>query len=1115
MEGQENQDYYQLIYELLASPKERAGEILSNRPELLDTQLVKLMGYLAVKLEIAGDSEPANWLKYLASDLAAIMRGVSPVAQTKKAEADRLLQQGADQYYTSKFREAWQSLQQALTLYREIGDRDGEAASLENLGIAYHSLGRYTLAIDYHRQSLEIEREIGNRREEAASLGSLGNAYYSLGRYTLAIDYHRQSLEMAREIGDRRGEANSLGNLGNAYHSLGQYTLAIDYHRQSLEMAREIGDRRGETNSLGNLGNTYNSLGRYTEAIDSLRQSLEIAREIGDRGGEAYSLGNLGIAYRSLGRYTEAIDYHRQWLEIAREIGDRRQEAYSLGNLGIAYHSPGRYTLAIDYHRQWLEIAREIGDRSGEAASLGSLGIAYYSLGQYTEAIEYHRQSLEIAREIGHRRGEAASLGNLGNAYDSLGRYTEAIEYHRQTLEIAREIGDRSGEAISLGSLGNAYRRLQQIPEAIQMYQSALAICTPTGFPVECVKLGRNLGDTHFEAQQWEQAISAYEKALEAVEQRCEWESSPTGKQKLREEAVDVYQNMVQACINTGNRPKALETVERSKSRNLVELLENQELYPKGASEEDKQTLKQLRNSISAKQQLLEATGGEGGGSRAQVAGASGNPNFEYIEKQRQELENDRRKLDELLNRIKEYDPEFTLTQRVEPITFEDIWRLTDAGTAILDWHIGTSSFQAFTLTRDRIYVEEFTQQEWQELETWKDEYLGDYNPPQEEGELKEDWEKRKQQKLANWINQLEPRLSKLAGILHLDRILDKIPKTCRQLIVIPHRYLHLFPLHALPVNRGESSPVSYLLDRFPDGVRYAPSCGLLQRVQARSEARSATVPAIPNTRRLFAIQNPTDDLLYSDSEVQKIETLFNPHTDILRKAAATKDALTKKLPALSRAGCAHFACHGLFNFEFPLISSLILAGAVESSSPHPPTPSAKDGEGEKDTKKASRCLTLRDGSTANPEKCLTLLDVFTDVDLPQCRLVTLSACETGLTQTAQVIDEPIGLSTGFLYAGAVSVVCSLWRVSDLSTALLMVKFYEIRNSEPSVARALNQAQIWLRTVTKANFILWMQSQNLDPDDAGAVEDWLELFNSEEPPFSNPTHWAVFCAIGQ
>ncbi|WP_017720491.1 tetratricopeptide repeat protein [Kamptonema formosum] len=456
MEGQGNQDYYQLIYELLASPKERAGEILSTRPELLDAQFVKLMRLSAVILERRGEREMAKWLKNLATILAAIMRGVSPVAQTKKAEADKLLQQGIDQYYASKYREACPSWGQALTLYREIGNR----------------------------------------------------------------------------------------------------------------------------------------------------------------------------------------------------------------------------------------------------------------------------------------RGEAASLGNLGNAYHSLGRYTEVIEYQQQSLEIAREIGDRRGEATSLGNLGNAYRRLQQIPEAIQKYQDALEIFTPTGFPVECVIIGRNLGDTHFQAQEWEQAISAYEKALEAVEQRCAWATSPTGKQKLREEAVGVYQNMIQACINTGNLRKALETVERSKSRNLVELLENQELYPKGASKKDKQKLKQLRNSISAKQQLLEATGGEGGNSRGQVAGTSGNPNFEYIEKQRQELEKDRRKLDELLNRIKEYDPEFTLTQRVEPITFEDIWRLVDAGTAILDWHIGTSSFQAFTLTRDRrdpIYVEEFTQQELQDLETWKDEYLGDYNPPQEE----------------------------------------------------------------------------------------------------------------------------------------------------------------------------------------------------------------------------------------------------------------------------------------------------------------------------------------------------------------------------------------------
>ncbi|GBE73664.1 hypothetical protein myaer87_08910 [Microcystis aeruginosa NIES-87] len=266
----------------------------------------------------------------------------------RKAEADRLLQQGIQQYQTSQFREALQSWEKALQIYREIKNRQGEMLSLGALGLTYDSLRQYQKAIEYHQQSLAIARELDYRQVESLSLSSLGLAYRSLGQYQKAIEYHQQSLAIAREIGDRSGEANSLNNLGDTYNSLGQYQKAIEYLRQSLVIAREIGDRQWETNSLGNLGNAYQSLGQYQKAIGYYQQSLAIARELGDRRGEAYSLGNLGAAYLSLGQYQKVIEYHQQSLAIAREIGDRSGEAASLGNLGIAYRSLGQYQKAID-----------------------------------------------------------------------------------------------------------------------------------------------------------------------------------------------------------------------------------------------------------------------------------------------------------------------------------------------------------------------------------------------------------------------------------------------------------------------------------------------------------------------------------------------------------------------------------------------------------------------------------------------------------------------------------------------------------------------------------------------------------------------------------------------
>ncbi|MGI2903741.1 tetratricopeptide repeat protein [Tolypothrix sp. VBCCA 56010] len=379
--------------------------------------------------------------------------------------------------------------QQSLTIYREIGNRNGEANSLIGLGNAYYFLGQYQIAIDYHQQSLAISLEIGDRNGEADSLLGLGGVYKCLGQYQEAIDNLEQSLAIKIEIGDRNGEAASLGNLGNAYDSLGQNQIAIDYHQQSLAIFLEKGDRNGEAASLAGLGNAYQSLGEYQIAIDFYQQSLAISLEIGDRNGEATSLNNLGNAYNSLGQYQQAIDYNQQSLAIFCEIGHRNGKAKSLNNLGYAYCSLREYQQAIDCYQQLLTVQREIGDRKGEADSLNNLGNSYYSLEEYQQAIDFYQQSLTIDREIGDRTGEAASLTNLGNAYISLREYQQAIDCYQQLLTTQREIGDRNGEAQSLQNLGKLYNLTGRIKEGYAVGFQATQIQQELELPIEALAI--------------------------------------------------------------------------------------------------------------------------------------------------------------------------------------------------------------------------------------------------------------------------------------------------------------------------------------------------------------------------------------------------------------------------------------------------------------------------------------------------------------------------------------------------------------------------------------------------------------------------------------------------
>jgi CHAT domain-containing protein len=494
----------------------------------------------------------------------------------RKAEAYRLLEQGTQQLNTNQFEAALQSWQQALTIYRETSDRQGEMNVLGNLGSTYHSRGDYVKAIDYFQQTLAISQGIKDRIREGASLNNLGLSYLRLGDYAKAINYIQPSLVIAREIKNRPQERNALSNLGLAYINLEDYGKGIDYYQQSLIITRSLKDRQAERNALNDLGVAYRNLGDYTKAIDYLEQSLALMREIKDRKGEGSALSNLGSTYLNLGDYATAIDYYEQSLAIAREIKDRSGEGNALNNQGLAYSNLGDNIKAIFHYQATLEIAREIKDRKGEGAALLNLGGTSLQFGDHAKAINYLQQSLEIAKRINNRGGEANTLLNLGRAYIVLGDFAKAIDYYQQSLVIAREIKDRSGEGNALDNLGVAYRSLGDYAKAIDYHQQSLAILREIADKSGERTVLNNLGYSLLKEGNLREAESILRTAIKTGETlRERLGNNDAFKVSVFEGQARTYSLLQQALIAQNKTNEALEIAERGRARAFVELLAN------------------------------------------------------------------------------------------------------------------------------------------------------------------------------------------------------------------------------------------------------------------------------------------------------------------------------------------------------------------------------------------------------------------------------------------------------------------------------------------------------------------------------------------------------------
>lgn len=152
----------------------------------------------------------------------------------------------------------------------------------------------------------------------------------------------------------------------------------------------------------------------------------------------------------------------------------------------------------------------------------------------------------------------------------------------------------------------------------------------------------------------------------------------------------------------------------------------------------------------------------------------------------------------------------------------------------------------------------------------------------------------------------------------------------------------------------------------------------------------------------------------------------------------------------------------------------------------------------------------------------LTLAEIIAKLDLKATRLVTLSACETGLTDIRLSPDEYLGLPAGFLQAGAPAVISTLWAVDDLSTMLLMEHFYQahLQDHLPP-AEALRQAQRWLRDLTadhlRQRFAAEREALLTTRMPGEVVHTQYRRFAALDPdarPFAHPFCWAAFTFSG-
>jgi len=754
---------------------------------------------------------------------------------------------------------------------------------------------------------------------------------------------------------------------------------------------REVGDLRAAGASLNNLGLAQQNVGQYDLALDSFTQSLEMVETAGDMTSYGSALNNIGVTYEMLGLFERALGYYQQCHKIRLDTGDRTGECEALNNIGLAHYNLDQYDLALDYLSRSSAIADELGDPRLQAWALNNTGLVYDMRHQYEKAYELYAQAEGLKRANGDLLGAATSRNNAAMVRFSQGRYDEALDGVEATLSVWEQAGDRHSLLIGLNNLAAIHLQIDQPGKAAESSRRAVAL------------------------------------AREQVRQFT-WESGL--KTGLADELRYAGILQLMAQLEQEQADEAFATVQSIKGVPLLQLLLQVQSVTR--DDEARKALDRYRNAQAliqtARDQLLALPG---------VDQLTAQATDEYGVVDEAQLQ----ALSEQDVNQREY---FTGQIERQSAIAADAWDYLRKNDQRLTEIIAVNGLTAGAVKQEVLQPGQVL------LEYLVVAEMGTYNLRPEViilclpagGELTiarqpmtmitpdgtaDEW-------IAGLVTQLLGRdagQSREAGRTLYDLLIGPVAGVIpadSKLLLCPDRMLHAVPFEALTDNAG-----SYVLDEYP--VSYATSATMLSYIPPAVEARDGALVAGLSfggaeagaeqdaALQLLLAQRGGDEIrsgLFSRDSFFPLPGVPDEVRDvagILGTAESLDAAVTEKFLVEEMPGheVIHLATHG-FLHSTPLLNGIVawLPGEPEDD------PAATGNTG-------------YDGF-------LTMSEIM-GLKLNECRLVALSCCHSAEGEIAPG-QGVMGLSQGFMYAGAQTVLASLDKVDDAATRELMAAFY-------------------------------------------------------------------------
>ena len=907
------------------------------------------------------------------------------------------------------------------------GDRLAVVEESNELARLYLKLCEFDASLTESQTALELARSLGSSEEKLLvdTLALAARVHIDRTESATALPLASEALERSQNLGYRYGEATSQLRLSEAYFELDRRDEAEASNDRALEIWQELQEKRGEALSRVMQGDLLMMHDRDADALVALQTAESLAREIGDPIQLATALVDHNFLAIRQGQWQDALVLLNEAQTLVAEKNAEPYLAAKIANsFGEIYEAYGQLDTALSYFRESLWYFRDVGhDVKGSVTAGIKVGRVLASLKNFDAAKQQMQESLAIAVGTNNAWTIGSSHEDFGTVLLKAGSYEQArLEFLAAISYFTTSKSERPLARATM-YLGQTEYLLGNLAGARQAYETALRFFTKTLDYTNEAALRFGLGKLALQQGQLDKAQENLTRSIELTENLRENASSKDLRSSFLDSVHDRYETYVEWLMTRytreGNQQRAVDAfnaAERGRARALLDSLSDYQRELRKPSDpsllsEEAALQKKEQQLIDARDSLLSA-----GGTEKEKADLN------------QKLRDVRAQVETLNARINS-SAKFNDLLRSEPLSYERIRsEITNSETSLLSYSLGDGKSFAWVVTKDGLDTFELPNKKT--IENAANDLLDRLQrPPANETEQTE----------------LQTAIDNVSRLV-VEPVAAKLQTS--RLIVVPDGILQYVPFQVLKTSSAETMISKFDIVDTPS----ASALAIVQRQRLRRQPAAkllvgfgdavfssdyAPLPASSQT-------DATAERSKGSSRFRDLPSVFNAERELRAISDLTGnnstfytqyDATREKLLSvdLSQFRILHVVTHGVLDDQQPELSGLVLS--------------------------------MVDGNARPIDGFVSLADIYklrAPVDL-----VVLSACHTALGNNLRG-EGLVGVTRGFMYAGASGVVASLWKVDDRATAELMKYFYtNLLQRGMGPAAALRAAQNEIRSQPK------------------------------------------------